>query len=126
MPRPPRPFFLREPAGGFKFERVNRRRPPPAGLAGLCAPRVLVDLRPPESFFAISLFHHFHEMPHFMDHAANRWGVFALDHLMHPAQPESPNRLPHVVGAADKADHPLDLDGATGLLAGGGFLFASH
>src|SRR5580704_2768006 len=117
MPRPTRTFFLREPTGGRKFESVNERCDFAAGVAGLCWPR-LVPLRGPlEVFFAIALFHHFHEVPHLVNHAARFRRVLALHHLMHSPQAEAANGLPHVVGAADEADHPLDLDLAAGLLA---------
>jgi hypothetical protein len=78
--------------------------------AGFGWPALLAALRPRETFFAIALLHHFHEMPHFVDHAANRRRVLALDHLMHSAQSEAANALAHVIGAADKADDPLDFD----------------
>src|SRR5882762_7366255 len=64
--------------------------------------------------FCHDLFHHFHEVTHFMDHAAGFRRVLALDNLMQTAQAEAANRLPHIVGAADKADHPLNLDGPGG------------
>src|ERR1700739_553426 len=48
-------------------------------------------------------------MPHFMNHAASLRGVFAFDNLMQAAQAQPANGLPHIIGAADKTDHPLDL-----------------
>src|SRR5439155_1945169 len=63
-------------------------------------------------FLAMTLVHHFHEVPHLMDHTLRFRCVLALDHLMQTAQAQPTNRLPHVIGAADKADHPFDLDRA--------------
>src|ERR1700731_915732 len=98
MPRPTRTFLMREPLGGCKFERLYGRR-------------LFVDLRAVRSlrgpvlldtFFAMALFHHFHEVTHFVDHAANRRRVLALDHLMHSAQAEPAHRLTDIVGRADE------------------------
>src|ERR1700687_2989373 len=63
-------------------------------------------------------------MPHFMDHAARFRRVFALHHLMQTTQAQPTNGLPHIVGAADKADHPLDLD--LGRCLYGGLFFCCH
>src|SRR5215831_1371100 len=65
-------------------------------------------------FLAMSLAHHFHKMAHFVNHAARFRRVLPLHNLVQTAQPEAANRLAHVVRAADKADHPLDLDRALG------------
>src|SRR6267378_4336855 len=116
MPRPTRTFFLREPTGGCRFASVKERRPLDAGAAGLCWPRLPPPRGPLELFFAIALLHHFHEMPHLVDHAARFRRVLALDYLVHPAQTEAADSLPHVIGAADETDHPLDLHLAAGLL----------
>src|SRR5437879_6279574 len=116
MPRPTRTLRLREPVGGCKFASVNERRPFDAGFAGLCCPRLRAPLGPLELFFAIALLHHFHEVPHLVDHAAHRRRVLALDHLMHSPQAEAADGLTHIVSATDKADHPLDLHGAARLL----------
>src|SRR5215475_2746541 len=62
----------------------------------------------------MNLAHHFHKMAHFVDHAARFRRVLALDNLMQAAQAEPANRLAHVVGAANKADHPFHFDGALG------------
>src|SRR5215470_18061549 len=62
----------------------------------------------------MNLVHHFHEMAHFVDHAACFRRVLALDHLVQTAQAQPANGLPHVVGTADKADHPLDSYRALG------------
>src|SRR4029077_9140770 len=110
---------------GRRFERLARVRARAAALlAGLRRLLLfLAVLRPLETFFAISLFHHFHEVAHFMDHAAYRRCVLALHDLMHPAQSESADGLAHVIGATDEADHPFHFHGAAVLLAiGGGFL----
>jgi hypothetical protein len=48
-------------------------------------------------------------MSHFVNHAARLRRVLALDHLVQPAQAEASNGRAHIVGAADEADHPLDL-----------------
>src|SRR5438552_2528820 len=117
MPRPTRTLRWREPAGGCKFASVNERRPFDTGFAGLCCPRLRTPLGPLELFFAIALLHHFHKVPHLVDHAAYRRRILALDHLMHSPQAEAADGLTHVGGAADKADHPLDLHRAAGLLA---------
>src|SRR6266446_216640 len=117
MPRPTRTLRLREPVGGCKFASVNERRPFDAGFAGLCCPRLLASLGPLKLFLAIALLHHFHEVPHLVNHAAHRRRVLALDHLMHSPQAEAADGLTHIIGAADKADHPLDLHHAAGLLA---------
>src|SRR5271169_539975 len=101
MPRPTRTLRCREPFGGFNVDRLT---------TDLGCPAFLAPLRPPETFFAIALLHHFHEMPHFMDHAANRWRVLALDNLVHSAKSETTNALAHVIGAADEAYDPLHLD----------------
>src|SRR5258708_30181601 len=45
---------------------------------------------------------------------------------MHPAQTESANGLPHVIGATDEADHPFLFCGAAGFLALGGFFTGDH
>src|SRR5882762_3360793 len=117
MPRPTRTLRWREPAGGCKFESVKERRAFAAGFAGLCWPRLRTPLGPLELFFAIALLHHFHEVPHLVDHAACFRRVLALDHLMHSPQAEAANGLSHIIRAADKAHHPLDLHLAAGLLA---------
>src|SRR5258708_8480009 len=117
MPRPTRTFFLREPAGGCKFESVKERRPFDAGAAGLCWPRLRVPLGPLELFLPIALPHHFHEAPHLVDHAAHRRRVLALDPLIHSPQADATDGLPHIIGTADKADYPLDLHRAARLLA---------
>src|SRR5208337_3520647 len=108
IPRPTRTLRLREPLGGCKFESVY-------AVFGLLD--FVEALRPPEAFFAIALLHHFHEMPHLVDHAANGRRVFALDNLVHAAQTEAANALAHVIGAADKTDDPLDLHFAAGIFA---------
>src|SRR5580704_11943714 len=101
MPRPTRTLRCREPFGGFNVERLT------TDFGWLV---FLAALRPPETFFAIALLHHFHEMPHFVDHAAHRRRVLALDNLMHSPQSKTANGLAHVIGAADEADYPLHLD----------------
>src|SRR5258708_24108469 len=119
MPRPTRTLRFREPLGGFKLES-----PIATGALAFWA-----DFRLLETFFAIALLHHFHEVAHFVDHAAHRGRVLALDHLMHSPQPEAANRLAHIIGAADEAHHPLDFHLAGILcshLVGGGFLFPGH
>src|SRR5258707_3250515 len=69
MPRPTRTLRCREPAGGCKFESANVRRGFPAGVAGLCLPRLLAPLGPLEIFFAIALSHHFLEVTDLLDHS---------------------------------------------------------
>src|SRR5437763_9033402 len=49
-----------------------------------------------------------------MNHAARFGGVFPLDNLIQTAQAQPANGLAHVIGAADKTDHPLHFDGAFG------------
>jgi hypothetical protein len=66
---------FREPLGGFKLES-----PIATG-----APALGADFRLFETFFAIALLHDFHEVAHFVNHAAHRRRVLALDHLMHSA-----------------------------------------
>src|SRR5215467_7488786 len=109
MPRPTRTLRIREPAGGCKSESVNTRRSFDAGVAGLCWPRLRGRLA---VFFAIPLLHHFHEMPHFVNHAANGRRILTLNHLMQSSQAEAADGLAHVIGAADKADHPFDFHAA--------------
>src|ERR1700730_4046808 len=74
MPRPTRTLRWREPLGGRKFDRLALLNALAAGLlAGLRRLLVFLEgLRPLEKIFAISLFHHFHQVTHFMDHAAHR------------------------------------------------------
>src|SRR5207245_10271928 len=117
IPRPTRTLRWGEPARGCKFASVNERRSFDAGFAGLCWPRLRTPLGPLELFFAIALLHHFHEVSHLVDHAAHRRRVLALNHLMHSPQAEAADGLTHIIGAADKADHPFDLYLAAGLLA---------
>src|SRR5215467_2252193 len=121
MPRPTRTLRMREPAGGCKFASVNELRSFVVGVAGLCCPRLRGRLA---VFFAIPLLHHFHEMPHFVNHAANGRRVLALDHLMQSPQAQAANRLAHVIGAADKADHPFDFHVAGAFF--GSFLLRAH
>src|SRR5260370_2549056 len=109
MPRPTRTFFLREPAGGCKFDSVNERRCFAAGHAGLCLPRLLAPLGPLELFLAIALLHHFHEVPHLVNHSTRLRRVPPLHPLMHSSQTQATDGLTPVGGAADKADHPLYL-----------------
>src|SRR5580704_10056307 len=101
MPRPTRTLRCREPFGGLKVDRLT---------TDFAWAVFLAALRPRETFFAIALLHHFHEMPHFVDHPANSGCVFTLDNLMHSAQSETADALAHVIGAADEAHHPLHLD----------------
>src|SRR5215472_601935 len=109
IPRPTRTLRVREPTGGCKFASVKERCSFVAGVAGLCWPRLRVPL---DFFFGIALLHHFHEVPHFVDHSAHRRRILAFHHLMQPPQAEAADGLAHVIGAADKADHPFDLHGA--------------
>src|SRR5947209_3275399 len=62
--------------------------------------------------FGHNLFHHFHEMPYFEDHAANRGRILMFNNLMQSAQPQAANGLPHIARARYEAGYPLDLDGA--------------
>src|ERR1700722_12412396 len=48
-------------------------------------------------------------MMNFRDHAANGRRVGMLHHLLHPAEAQATNGLPHPSRAADKTHHPLDL-----------------
>src|SRR4029077_3467342 len=128
MPRPTRTFLMREPRGGRRVERLNAGAPVPAARDSFLG----ADLRLPPDFFLIAIFafpvpllHDFHEVTHLVDHAADCRRVFALDSLVHAAQTEAPDGGTHIIGAADEADHPLDLDLAAGSF-GGGFLFVSH
>src|SRR5260370_12298405 len=90
MPRPTRTVRIREPAGGCKFASVKERCSFDAGVAGLCWPRLRGRLA---VFFAIALLHHFHEVPHLVNHAANRRRVLPLDHLMQSPQAQAADRL---------------------------------
>src|SRR5262249_48591961 len=103
MPRPTRTLRWREPRGGRSDSSPT-------------------DFFSAAFFFAMNLVHHFHEMAHFVDHAASFRRVPALDNLIEAAQAEPANCLAHVVRAADKADHPFDLDCAPG----GVFLLCRH
>src|SRR5215472_5073921 len=120
MPRPTRTLRVREPAGGCKFASVKERRSFVAGVAGLCWPRLREPL---DFFFAIALLHHFHEVTHFVNHAAHRRRILAFHHLMQSPQAKAPDGLAHVIGAADKADHPFDVHGAGVLFS---FFLRSH
>src|SRR6516162_7905662 len=71
-------------------------------------------------FVGHTLLHHFHEMPHLVDHSAHRRRILALDHLMHSAQAQAADRLAHVIGTADEAPDPLHFHSARALL------FACH
>src|SRR5207253_4425322 len=106
MPRPTRTLRMRGPAGGCKFESVNKRRSFDAGVAGLRWRRLRGRLA---VFFAMLLLHHFHEVPHLMNHAAHRRCVLALHHLMQSPQTQAADGLAHIIGAAVKAHHPLNL-----------------
>ena len=53
-------------------------------------------------------------MTHLVNHAANGRRVFTLDDLLQAAQSETADSLPHVIGTADKAPGPLDLERASG------------
>src|SRR5271165_552110 len=104
MPRPTRTFFLREPLGGRNVDKLTGLR----------------------SFFfssAISLLHHFHEVPHLVNHAACFRRVLALHHLMHSSQAQPANRRAHIIGAADEALDPFHFHRAGALRA---LLFACH
>src|SRR5215469_2763704 len=70
----------------------------------------------------MNLVHHFHEMAHLVDHATGLRRVLPLDHLVQAAQAQPANGLAHILGAADKADHPFHFDGALG----GVFLLCRH
>src|SRR5215471_12212200 len=93
MPRPTRTLRVREPAGGCKFASVKERRSFVAGVAGLCWPRLREPL---DFFFAIALLHHFHEVTHFVNHAAHRRRILAFHHLMQSPQAKAPDGLAHV------------------------------
>src|SRR5689334_10007448 len=121
MPRPTRTLRIREPAGGCRFASVKARRSFDAGVAGLCWPRLRGRLA---VFFAIPLLHHFHEMPHLVNHAANGRRVLALHHLVQSPQAQAADGLAHVIGAANKADHPLDFHVAGAFF--GSFLLRAH
>src|SRR5207253_5131422 len=121
MPRPTRTLRMREPAGGCKFESVNKRRSFDAGVAGLRWRRLRGRLA---VFFAMALLHHFHEVPHLVNHAAHRRRVLALHHLMQSPQTQAADGLAHVIGAADEADHPLELHVAGAFC--GSFLLRGH
>ena len=60
-----------------------------------------------------------------MDHAKRFRRVLPLDDLLQPAQAEPANGLTHVIGAANEADYPLDLDRAFGRAFGGGLFSAA-
>src|SRR5713226_7649589 len=107
MPRPTRTLRWREPRGGRSVSRLKRLR---VSFLALLAVRFDFFLT---IFLAIKLFHHFHEMPHFVDHALSFGRILALDHLVQSAQAKPANRLTHVIGTADEADYPLDLDRAS-------------
>src|SRR5947207_8112642 len=104
IPRPTRTFLLREPRGGRSVSRLYRLR---VSFLTLLAVRFDFFLT---IFLAINSVHHFHEVPHFVNHAAGFRRIFALDNLLQTAQAQPANGLPHIIGAADKADHPFDLD----------------
>src|SRR5579859_6415300 len=106
IPRPTRTLRWREPRGGRRVSRLTELR---VSFFALLAVRFDFFLT---IFLAIKLFHHFHKMPHLEDHAASLRRILALDHLIQPAQAQPANGLTHIIGAADKADHPFDLDRA--------------
>src|SRR5438445_9097947 len=109
MPRPTRTLRWREPAGGCKFASVKERRSFGAGVALLCWPRLRTPPRPLTVFLAIFLLHHFHEVPHLVNHAAHRRRVLAFHHLMQSPQAEAADGLTHVIRAGYKTNHPFDL-----------------
>src|SRR5262249_33677269 len=63
-------------------------------------------------------------MTNLVNHAANGGRIVALDDFMHAAPTEAANGLAHVIGAADEADHPLDLELAA--LGSDVFLGSAH
>src|SRR5581483_2007285 len=87
------------------------------GWRWACVPPILFSLWP-------LLLHHLDQMPDLVNHTADRRRVLALDHLVHSAKPEAADGLPHVIGAADEADHPLDFEGAG--FSGGFLLLRAH
>src|SRR5437588_13132575 len=106
MPRPTRTLRMREPAGGRKFASVKERCSLDAGVAGRRRLRLRARLA---VIFAMHPLHHFHEVPRLMIHAAHRRCVLALHHLMQSPQTQAADGLAHIIGAADKAHHPLNL-----------------
>src|SRR5437762_6133700 len=76
------------------------------------------------SDLAIGLLHHFHEVAHLVNHAAHRRRVLALHHLLQSPQAQAADGLTHVIGAANEADHPLDLHVAGTFR--GSFLLRGH
>src|SRR5580698_7527154 len=114
---------MREPRGGRRFDSANAGRP---SCFFFSSDR---PLRGPDfaAFFAISislfLFDHDDKVAHFMNHAADRRRVFALDGVVQAAQTEAADRLADIIGRADEADDLLDLDGA---LFAGLLFFGAH
>src|ERR1700689_3584859 len=125
IPRPTRTFLMREPRGGRRFDKLNAGRP----SFFFASDR---PLRGPDfgAFFAISipvsysttslLFNDDDKVTHFVNHAADRRRIFALDGVVQAAQTEAANRLTDVIGRADETDDLLDFDGA---LCSGLFFF---
>src|SRR6202012_208965 len=74
-------------------------------------------------FYSLFLFDHDDKVAHFVNHAADRRRIFALDGVVQAAQTEAANRLADVIGRADEADDLLDLDGA---LFAGLFFLGAH
>src|SRR5207344_2621632 len=58
-------------------------------------------------FVSHELLHHFHEMAHLVDHAANRRSILALHGLLHTSKPEAANRRAHIVSATDETHYPF-------------------
>lgn len=55
----------------------------------------------------------FDQVPDFKNHAASSRVIRALDNLLHAAEAQAPNGLPHITRAANETNHPLDPDGPT-------------
>src|SRR5215469_18060111 len=57
-------------------------------------------------------------MMHTRDHASNRRRVRTLDQLIHAPKAHAANRLPHILGTADEAAHPSNLQRSRFFLSG--------
>src|SRR5580698_8058020 len=99
---------MREPRGGRRFDNANFGRPSCFFAAGrlLRGPDFigLFAISIPYSYSTTSyLFNDDDEVAHFVNHAADRRRIFALDGVVQPANTEAANGLTDIVGGADEA-----------------------
>src|ERR1700693_3002959 len=102
--------------------RLAELRADPASHAHLAVPRsarrlqigkvhshVVLNVRFPRNASILHLLFHDHQMPDLEYHPASGGRVGPLDDLVHPAESQTANRLPHALRAGDETSHPLDF-----------------